>query len=104
AGPQADHPAAGPGAHRRAAPQLVGNRQHRGDGPDEARTPPPRRLAARKDQPMTWYEIKNAAAAEADIYLYNDIGFFGVTAEQFVAELSRVTAPTINVHVNSYGG
>jgi ATP-dependent protease ClpP protease subunit len=52
----------------------------------------------------SWYRIENIAAAEADVYVYNDIGMYGVSAERFVAELNSITAPVINLHVNSYGG
>lgn len=52
----------------------------------------------------TWYRIENATADEADVYIYNDIGMFGVSAEQFVDELNAITASVINVHINSYGG
>lgn len=52
----------------------------------------------------SWYEIKNAAAAEADIYLYDEIGYWGVTAQSFVDALQAVKAKTINLFVNSPGG
>jgi len=52
----------------------------------------------------SWYEIQNAAAAEADIYLYNEIGYWGVTAQSFVDALNTVKAKVINLFVNSPGG
>lgn len=42
--------------------------------------------------------------AEVDILLYEEIGFFGVTAKDFTAELNAITAPTIHLHINSPGG
>lgn len=52
-----------------------------------------------------WYDIKNAASPEAaEVLIYDDIGYFGVSADQFVRELAEVAAPLINVRVNSEGG
>lgn len=56
-----------------------------------------------------WYEIRNAADPEvAQVYIYDQVGedFFGggVTAKAFVAELQAITAPAIELHVNSPGG
>lgn len=51
-----------------------------------------------------WYEVDNRSDDEAIIYLYSDIGWIGATAEEFVAELKDITAPKINVRINSYGG
>ena len=54
------------------------------------------------------YEIKNEGEDEATIYLYDIIGedFFGggVSAKQFAGDLSKITAGTIHVRVNSPGG
>jgi ATP-dependent protease ClpP protease subunit len=50
-----------------------------------------------------WYRIEDSAAA-AEVYIYDEIGFFGVTAADFVADLRAITAPSINLHVNSPGG
>ena len=51
----------------------------------------------------SWYEIR-AAADETDIYLYDEIGLWGVTAGEFVRELQAVATPIINLRVNSPGG
>lgn len=50
------------------------------------------------------YRIENADGAEASLYLYGEIGFWGKTAQQFAAELNAIAAETINVHINSGGG
>lgn len=52
----------------------------------------------------SWYDIKNAGAAVADIYLYDEIGYFGVTAASFIEALQSVKAKAINLYVNSPGG
>lgn len=51
-----------------------------------------------------WYRIENKANAETDIHIYDEIGFWGVTAQDFLQELTAVNAATINLHLNSPGG
>lgn len=56
-----------------------------------------------------WYEIRNATSDDAaQIYIYDQIGedWFGngVTAKGFLTELQGVTAPRIDLHLNSPGG
>ncbi|EFH1207373.1 TPA: Clp protease ClpP [Escherichia coli] len=42
---------------------------------------------------------------EADIYIYDEIGFWGVTAKQFISDLNVLGDIThINLHINSPGG
>ena len=53
----------------------------------------------------SWYSISNKTdLARAEIFLYDEIGFFGVTAADFVHDLVDVTAPEIRVHISSRGG
>lgn len=52
----------------------------------------------------SWYRIQNIAADVAEVYLYDGIGEFGVTARDFVAELNSVRARRIELHLNSPGG
>lgn len=51
-----------------------------------------------------WYEIRNATEDEAEVYIYDEIGYWGVTANEFAQELRSITAPTIQLHLNSPGG
>lgn len=51
-----------------------------------------------------WYRIENSAADTASIHLYNEIGYFGTTADDFKADLAKVTAPRVDLHLNSEGG
>ena len=51
--------------------------------------------------------LRIAAAAdesETEILLYDEIGFFGVTAKEFALELQAITAKTIHLRINSPGG
>jgi ATP-dependent protease ClpP protease subunit len=57
--------------------------------------------SARRD----WYRIEaKANADEADIYIYDEIGYWGLTAADFVSELQAVKASKINLHLNTPGG
>lgn len=51
-----------------------------------------------------WYEIKNISADVAEMAIYDEIGYWGVTASELVKELQSVSAKTINLHINSPGG
>lgn len=53
-----------------------------------------------------WYRIANAADPdEAEVMLYDEVGgWFGATADQFIADLRGITAPNIRLRVNSPGG
>lgn len=49
-------------------------------------------------------EVKNATGDVAEIMVYDEIGFWGVTAADFVAQLKNITAPKVVVRINSPGG
>lgn len=53
----------------------------------------------------SWFRIENKAATEpASIFIYDEIGSWGTSANDFVKELRDVKAAAIDVHVNSPGG
>lgn len=56
--------------------------------------------------PQSWYRITNAASSdEAEVMLYDEVGgWYGATADQFIADLRGVTAPNLRVRINSPGG
>lgn len=56
----------------------------------------------RSDKP--WYQFRNLAADEAELFLYDEIGGWGTLAEDFIAELRAVTTPKLRVRVSSPGG
>ncbi|MDB5618457.1 head maturation protease, ClpP-related [Tardiphaga sp.] len=49
-------------------------------------------------------EVRAAADGAAEILIYDEIGYWGVTAKDFATALSGITASTINVRINSPGG
>jgi ATP-dependent protease ClpP protease subunit len=55
---------------------------------------------------MNWFEIKSqqSATGETDIFIFDEIGFWGIDASQLINELQRVKPTSINLHINSPGG
>jgi ATP-dependent Clp endopeptidase proteolytic subunit ClpP len=55
-----------------------------------------------------WYRIENKASDKtaASVYIYDEIGYWGVTAADFVRDLNALdsSVKTIDVHLNSPGG
>ncbi len=53
----------------------------------------------------SWFRMQASADSEAEIYIYDEIGYWGVTAKQFVANLKALGDIThIKLHINSPGG
>jgi ATP-dependent Clp endopeptidase proteolytic subunit ClpP len=53
----------------------------------------------------SWYAIKNRSAEVIDISIHDEIGFFGVEAAEFIAQLKRhPDAKVINLSIHSPGG
>lgn len=61
-------------------------------------------LAMRKRQPGDFRVAMNRASDEADVYLFSEIGFWGVTADEFAREMQQVAAKHVRLHLNSPGG
>jgi ATP-dependent protease ClpP protease subunit len=51
-----------------------------------------------------WYAIRNEADSSAEIFIYEEIGYWGITSDDFVRDLSALKAKTINLRINSPGG
>ncbi|MFI0233154.1 head maturation protease, ClpP-related [Streptomyces sp. NPDC017086] len=65
-----------------------------------------RQRAALGIEARSWYRITNAADPdEAEVMLYDEVGgWFGATADQFIADLRGITAPSLRLRINSPGG
>lgn len=61
----------------------------------------PRRPKARATK--DWYRIENKATGPAEVYIYDEIGGYGVAVGDFLAEVRDVKGP-LNLHLNSPGG
>ena len=52
-----------------------------------------------------WYRVVNKADSDtAEVYIYDEIGYFGITANDFVKELNDITALKIDLHLSTPGG
>jgi ATP-dependent protease ClpP protease subunit len=51
-----------------------------------------------------WYRIVNKADRSASVMIYDEIGFYGVSATDFVKEISALDVDSIEVQINSPGG
>lgn len=60
-------------------------------------------MAASRGPGRAWYRMTNQGPT-TKIYVYDMIGEYGITAQNFVADLMSVTTPAIDLHVNSEGG
>lgn len=66
-------------------------------------TPQGTAAAAALDE--SWYRIKGAAKGVAEVWLYGDIGAWGITARQFALDLKALgDVSRIDLHVHSPGG
>lgn len=72
---------------------------------DQKRWATTRRIANLREGRNDWYKIVNSAdpAVPAQVSIYDEIGWFGVTASDFIADLAKVTGP-IELSLNSPGG
>src|SRR3954468_4633726 len=51
--------------------------------------------------PRQWFKINALGGNAADLWVYDEIGGWGVTAEMLVTELAGLNVADITVHVNS---
>jgi len=52
----------------------------------------------------TWYKIENKEKDTADIYIFEEIGGWGIDAKTFAKDFNAIKASKINIHINSPGG
>jgi ATP-dependent protease ClpP protease subunit len=52
-----------------------------------------------------WYQVNNKADVTGEILLYNDIGLYGISLDDFQSEFDKVkNIDDLTVRINSYGG
>ncbi len=65
----------------------------------------PRQILNHLPKQDDWYSIANKTSPDSvDVYLYDEIGFFGTTAADFMRELAEIKTARIDVHISSKGG
>jgi len=57
-----------------------------------------------KEKQGGWYRMQNLSETEAEVFIYDEIGEFGITADDFVRDFSEIRASKITVRINSPGG
>ncbi|GAA3721740.1 Clp protease ClpP [Nonomuraea antimicrobica] len=63
--------------------------------------------AQQREERADWYRIRNAAGDDdgpAEVYIYDEISYWGVSAQDFIGELKAITASEIRLRLNSPGG
>jgi ATP-dependent protease ClpP protease subunit len=61
--------------------------------------------AVRREPGQSWYRIRNQAdQPTAEIWLYDTVGMWGITAGEFVDDLTQLHVQDITLHINSPGG
>ena len=51
-----------------------------------------------------WYNIQNKAGSATDVYIFDEIGMWGVTAQNFISDIKDLKDTPINLRINSLGG
>jgi ATP-dependent Clp endopeptidase proteolytic subunit ClpP len=52
-----------------------------------------------------WYNIQNKVGGEtAEIYIFDEIGTYGVTAQEFINDIKGLKGMPVNLRINSLGG
>lgn len=62
------------------------------------------RMRARVPQAGRWYEIRNQDGDKAVVRIYDEISYWGITADDFAREIAAISTPEIEVQINSPGG
>ena len=53
----------------------------------------------------SWYTIKAQSENEFEVIIYDEIGFWGMTAKDFITDFKKIDPlATINLRINSPGG
>lgn len=55
-------------------------------------------------KPKDWFRISNVDKDRAEVYIYDEIGFWGTSAADFCAQLAELKVKTLDLHINSPGG
>lgn len=65
------------------------------------RTARPRALL--REGRADWYSIKAQSDGPTAVHIFDEIGYWGVSAQQFIRDLAEVKGP-VDIHLNSPGG
>ena len=51
-----------------------------------------------------WFEIKAESSKVVDVYIFDEVGTFGVNAQSFIEEIKAHKGQPMNLHLNCVGG
>lgn len=51
-----------------------------------------------------WFKVVNKAGEDPKVYIYDEIGFWGTAASEFVTQINEIDAKAFELHLNSPGG
>ena len=54
--------------------------------------------------PKSWYSVKNVSADSLDVEIHEEIGLWGISAKEFIADIKDKNYQTINLTIHSPGG
>ena len=63
-----------------------------------------RPVARLREGRTDWYRITTNKSDGAEVWIYDEIGYFGITASDFAREFAEIDRDRISVHINSPGG
>lgn len=63
-----------------------------------------RPVARLQNNRTDWYRVQNKAGETPEIFIYDEIGYWGDNAKDFANSLTAIDAPEVIVHLNSPGG
>lgn len=72
--------------------------------PSELKSRLKRPLARLQNSQTDWYRIQNSAAGKPEVFIYDEIGYFGHSASDFANSVKEIDADEMTVHLNSPGG
>jgi len=61
-------------------------------------------IAAREPGKHTWFDIVAKTDEVTEIFIYDEIGYWGVSASDFIRDLKGVKSKSINLRLNTPGG
>jgi len=60
-------------------------------------------VATKQHAGAQWFTIKNQSSGPAQVTIFDEIGYWGITAQEFCDQLATIEGP-IDLHLNSPGG
>lgn len=53
---------------------------------------------------VDWYRIQNSSPDLTEVYIYDEIGYYGISSSDFVRDMQGIKTSTIELHLNTPGG